>query len=55
VLCYLKETAELKLKFKNLIIKITEIINKIKGYIDSNYADNVLNKKSIIDYVFFIN
>jgi len=54
VLRYLKRTAELKLKFKNLIIRITEIINKIKGYTDNNYANNVSNKKFIINYVFFI-
>jgi len=55
VLRYLKETVELKLKFKNSIIKITEVINKIKGYTDSNYVNNVSNKKFTINYVFFIN
>jgi len=52
---YLKEIAELELKFKNSVIRVTEIINKIKRYTDSNYANNVSNKKSTIDYVFFIN
>jgi len=52
---YLKGTAELKLKFENSIIKIIEIINKIKRYTDSNYVNNVSNKKFIINHVFFIN
>jgi len=55
VLRYLKEITELKLKFGNSVIRITEVINKIKGYIDSNYVNNVTNKKFIISYVFFIN
>jgi len=55
MLRYLKGTAELKLKFENSIIKIIETINKTKEYIDNNYVNNVLNKKFIINYVFFIN
>jgi len=55
VLRYLKGTVELRLKFENSIIRVTEIINKIKGYTDNNYANNVSNKKSIINYVFFVN
>jgi len=53
--CYLKKTAELKLKFENSIIKIIEVINKIKEYTDNNYVNNVSNKKFIINYVLFIN
>jgi len=52
---YLKGTAELKLKFENSIIKIIEVINKAKKYIDNNYVNNVSNRKFIINYVFFIN
>jgi len=51
---YLKGTAELRLKFGNSVIRIIEIINKTKEYIDSNYVNNVSNKKFIINYVFFI-
>jgi len=57
VLRYLKKTAELKLKFDNLIINIIKLINKIKGYTDSNFIKNIKNiknKKYIINYVFFI-
>jgi len=51
---YLKKTAELKLKFENSIIRVIKIINKIKKYTDSNYVNNVSNKKFIINYVFFV-
>jgi len=54
MLRYLKETAELGLEFENLIIRVTEIINKAKRYTDSNYVNNVSNKKFIISYVFFV-
>jgi len=52
MLRYLKKTAELKLTFENSVIKVTEIINKIKKYTDSNYVNNVSNKKFTINYVF---
>jgi len=55
MLRYLKGTAELKLKIKNSITKIIEVINKIKRFIDNNYVNNVSSKKFIINYVFFIN
>jgi len=55
VLRYLKKTAELRLKFGNSVIRVIEAINKVKGYINNNYVSNVSNKKSIINYVFFIN
>jgi len=55
MLRYLKGIAELKLKFENSIIKIIEIVNEVKKYIDNNYANNVSNKKFIINYIFFIN
>jgi len=51
---YLKEIAELRLKFGNLIISIIKLINKVKGYTDSNFAGNINNKKFIINYIFFI-
>jgi len=54
VLRYLKRITELKLKFENSVIKIIEVINKAKKYTDSNYVNNVSNKKFIINYVFFI-
>jgi len=54
VLRYLKGIIELRLEFENSVIRVTEIINGIKRYIDSNYVDNVSNKKFIIGYVFFI-
>jgi len=53
VFYYLKKTAELELKFDNLVINIIKLINKIKGYIDSNFAKNINNKNFIINYVFF--
>jgi len=55
VLCYLKKTAELRLKFGNLVINIIKLINKVKGYTDSNFTGNINNKKFIINYIFFIN
>jgi len=55
VLRYLKKTAELKLKFDNLIISTIKLTNKIKEYIYNNFAENISNKKFIINYVFFIN
>jgi len=48
VFCYLKGITELGLEFENSIIKITEVINKAKRYINNNYVNNVLNKKFII-------
>jgi len=45
---YLKKTAELKLKFGNLIINIIKLINKTKGYTDNNFVKNINNKKFII-------
>jgi len=55
MLRYLKKTAELKLKFGNLIINIIKLVNKAKGYTDNNFAENINNKKFIINYIFFIN
>jgi len=54
VLRYLKGITELGLEFGNSVIGVTEATNGAKGYTDSNYANNVSNKKSIMDYVFFI-
>jgi len=51
---YLKRTAELELKFDNLIINIIKLINKIKGYTDNNFIKNLKNLKFIINYIFFI-
>jgi len=51
---YLKKITELRLKFENSVIKVIEIINKVKEYTDNNYVGNVSNKKSIINYIFFI-
>jgi len=51
---YLKETAELGLKFGNLIINIITLINEMKEYTDNNYTNNINNKKFIINYVFFV-
>jgi len=55
VLRYLKGIAEFRLKFGNLVINIIKLVNKIKKYIDSNFAGNINNKKFIINYIFFIN
>jgi len=55
MLRYLKGTAEFGLKFSNSAINIIKIINKVKKYINSNYIGDIFNKKSIINYVFFIN
>jgi len=52
---YLKKIAEFRLKFGNLTINITKLINKAKGYTDSNFIKNINNKKSTINYIFFIN
>jgi len=52
---YLKKTAELKLKFGNLIISIIKLVNKIKKYINNNFIKDINNKKFIINYIFFIN
>jgi len=54
MLCYIKKTAELRLKFGNLTINIIKLINKVKRYTDSNFIKNINNKKFIINYVFFI-
>jgi len=51
---YLKETAEFRLKFGNLVIDIIKLVNEVKGYTDSNFAGNINNKKFIINYIFFI-
>jgi len=55
MLRYLKKTAELKLKFGNLVINIIKLINRAKGYTNNNFIKNINNKKFIISYVFFIN
>jgi len=55
VLRYLKKTAELGLKFGNSIINIIKLINKAKGYTDSNFIKNINNKKFTISYIFFVN
>jgi len=55
VLRYLKGTAELGLKFGNLVIGTIKLINKIKGYTDSNFTRDINNKKSTINYIFFVN
>jgi len=54
MLRYLKRTAEFRLKFGNSAINIIKLINKIKGYTDSNFIKNINNKKFIISYIFFI-
>jgi len=52
---YLKETTDLKLKFGTEIIEKTQAANKARDYINNNYAGNLINRKFIINYVFFIN
>jgi len=54
MLRYLKGIAELKLKFGNLVISIIKLVNKIKGYTDSNFIGDINNKKFIINYIFFV-
>ncbi len=50
---YLKKTVNLKLKFGVEIIKITQAANKVKKYINNNYAGDLANRKFIINYIFF--
>jgi len=52
---YLKGIADLKLKFGAEIIEETQAANKARDYINNNYAGNLINRKFIINYVFFIN
>jgi len=51
---YLKRTADLELKFGAEVIEEIQAANKARDYINNNYAGDLANRKSIINYVFFV-
>jgi len=51
---YLKGTADLGLKFGAEVIEETQTANKARDYINNNYAGDLINRKFIINYVFFV-
>ncbi len=54
ILRYLKKTAGLGLKFGAKIIEKTQAANRVKNYINNNYAGDLINRKFTINYVFFV-